>query len=459
MKASQTYAVPDFGIRDKLGYLLGELGNSFTFILCSGYLLKFSTDVLGIRAAVIGILIMSVRILDAVTDIAMGWVADRFHPRGEGKFRPWIKWMCVPVSLCCFLIFQAEFAAMPYGVRVAWVIFTYALWGSVFYTAINIPYGSMASAVAVGAKQRAQISVWRSAGTAMASLAIGAGIPLFVYVGHHGQLHLSGSRMMLLAGGFSLLALLSYLLCYYLVRERVPIPGSSRSVHLWKKLCMLLTNRAVLGILLAVVFLLAATLAMQGMATYVFPIHYHNVGIYSLASAAGSAGVLVICSPLAPHLAERMGKRRVSALFCLVASVLFFCCLVVHPDSPWFYGAVYTLSYVCIGFFNALVWAMIMDVVDNVARLSGNREDGLIYAIYSFCRKLGQALAPGTIGIFLGVLGYNRETAHTAAMGNRLFQMGCLLPGVGFLCAALVLLFVYPLEKKGQRPVGEKTSN
>ena len=41
-KASE---IRPFGMRDKIGYLFGDFGNDFTFILSSSFLLKFSTDI------------------------------------------------------------------------------------------------------------------------------------------------------------------------------------------------------------------------------------------------------------------------------------------------------------------------------------------------------------------------------------------------------------------------------
>mgnify|MGYP003297151872 CR=1 FL=1 len=50
-----------FGFRDKLGYLFGDFGNDFTFILSSSFLMKFYTDVMGVPAAVIGAIMMAAR--------------------------------------------------------------------------------------------------------------------------------------------------------------------------------------------------------------------------------------------------------------------------------------------------------------------------------------------------------------------------------------------------------------
>ena len=137
-----------FGLRDKLGYLFGDFGNDFTFILSTVILMKFYTDVMGISAGVVGTIMMLTRFIDAFTDVTMGRICDRSRVvPGVGKFRPWIRRMCVPVAIASLLMYQNTVASWPYAAKVASLAVTYVLWSSVFYTAINIPYGSMASAI------------------------------------------------------------------------------------------------------------------------------------------------------------------------------------------------------------------------------------------------------------------------------------------------------------------------
>ena len=101
--------VQPFGMKDKLGYMFGDFGNDFTFILSSSFMLKFYTDVMGIPAGVVGILMMAARFVDAVTDVTMGQIVDRSKPTKDGKFKPWIKRMCGPVAITSFLIYQSGF--------------------------------------------------------------------------------------------------------------------------------------------------------------------------------------------------------------------------------------------------------------------------------------------------------------------------------------------------------------
>ena len=133
-----------FGLRDKVGYLFGDFGNDFTFVLATMILMKFYTDVMGVSAGVVGTIMMVTRFIDAFTDVTMGRIVDRMPPGRDGKFRRWLKWMCVPVALSSFLLYQAGVAGWPYGARVAYLTVVYVLWSSICYTGINIPYGSMA---------------------------------------------------------------------------------------------------------------------------------------------------------------------------------------------------------------------------------------------------------------------------------------------------------------------------
>lgn len=94
---------------------------------------------------------------------------------------------------------------------------------------------------------------------------------MVAYVTVNGQTVLSGSRMTIIAGVFSVCAILCYLLCFNLVRERVDVPANNSKMDIGKMLKSVFTNRALLGIIAAALFLLLAMLTMQGMAGYVFP--------------------------------------------------------------------------------------------------------------------------------------------------------------------------------------------
>jgi len=428
--------------------MFGDFGNDFTFILSSSFMLKFYTDVMGISAAVVGLLMMVARFIDAFTDVTMGQIVDRSKPTKDGKFKPWIKRMCGPVAIASFLIYQSGFANMPYGFKVFWMVATYILWGSIFYTSINIPYGSMASAVSADPKDRADLSTWRTIGGALAGLVIGVGTPMFAYEVVNGNTVLSGSRMTFIAGVFGVLAIICYLLCFKLVRERVEVPANNTKLNIGKLLGSLVTNRSLLGIIAAAIALLLAMLTMQGMAGYVFPNYYGNATAQSMSSLTGTLAMIVICAPFASKLSARYGKKELSVVSCVVAAIVYLVCLIVHPSNAFVYVGFFTVAYIGLGFFNTVIWAMITDVIDDAEVKNGVREDGTIYSVYSFARKLGQALSAGLTGSLLSMIGYSNATAFDPEVTERIFMLSCIAPIIGFTLVAVFLIVIYPLNKK-----------
>lgn len=448
MAKTNNSSVPAFGMKDRIGYMFGDFGNDFTFILSSTFMLKFYTDVMGMSAAVVGLVMMIARFVDAFTDVTMGQIVDRSKPTKDGKFRPWIKRMCGPVAIASFLIYQSGFANMPYAFKLVWLIVTYLLWGSIFYTSINIPYGSMASAVSSDPTDRASLSTWRTIGATLAGLVIGAGTPLVAYVTVDGNPVLSGSRMTIIAGVFSVCAIICYLLCFKLVRERVPVPANDQKFDLIALGKSLITNRALLGIIVAAILLLLAMLGMQGMTGFVFPNYYKNTGAQSAVSLLASLAALAVCAPLASKFAAKFGKKEMSIVSCLFGAISFLICLIVHPENVWVYVLFYVIAFIGIGFFNTVIWAMITDVIDDAEVKNGIREDGTIYAVYSFARKLGQAFSSGMVGGLLSMVGYTPKTAFDPAVTEGIFKISCIVPIIGLAAVALALLFIYPLNKK-----------
>lgn len=161
-----------FGLWDKIGYMFGDFGNDFSFLFASNYLMVFYTKVLGLSGFVVGLLFMGARVVDAFTDVTMGRIVDYMKPAEDGRFRPWLRRMCIPVavaSTAMYLYFVRDWA---YWAKIVYVVITYLLWSSFCYTAINIPYGSMASVISSHMKDRASLSTFRSIGASLAGLVI-----------------------------------------------------------------------------------------------------------------------------------------------------------------------------------------------------------------------------------------------------------------------------------------------
>ena len=93
-------------------------------------------------------------------------------------------------------------------------------------------------------------------------------------------------------------------------------------------------------------------------------------------------------------------------------------------------------------------WALITDVIDYSEIKNGVREDGSIYALYSFARKLGQAASAGLTGLMLTLIGYTQDSAFDGGVLEGIFNISTLIPALGFGLLALILWFWYPLHKR-----------
>ena len=444
-----------FGLRDKLGYLFGDFGNDFSFIFASTYLMVFYTKVLGISGAVVGTLFLAARGVDAFTDITMGRIADRFPAGKEGRFRPWIRRMCVPVAVSSSAMYLYFVKDWPYGGRLAYMVITYLVWGSFCYTAINIPYGSMASVISQEPKDRAALSTFRSLGASFASLVIGSVVPLIIYrTDEAGNQTVNAVAFTVIAVIFSILSIVCYLLCYFLCTERVLLTGRTGQKEGEAKeaggsvLTRLFHNRALLAIVGAALVLLLATMLSQTMNSYLFLDYFRHAKALSWVNLVSISGMLLV-APVASKIAAAVGKKEAGAVAMLVSGLIYLLLFFLRVKSILTFMVFLFLGTLGMGFFNMITWAYITDVIDYQEIQTGKREDGTVYAVYSFARKVGQALAGGTGGFALSAIGYISEAvSQTQEVAERIYTMATLVPGICYFLIALILWFMYPLNRQ-----------
>ncbi|MGN1161753.1 MAG: MFS transporter [Candidatus Fimenecus sp.] len=444
--------VRPFGIRDKLGYMFGDFGNDFTFLLSSTFLMKFYTDVVGVSASVVGTIMMIARFVDAFTDVTMGRICDRSPYTKHGKFKPWIRRMCGPVAVASFLMYQGALAGAPQWLKIGYLFITYILWGSVFYTSINIPYGSMASAISADPGDRQSLSTFRSMGGMLAGAFVTMGVPIFAYEKNEslGIDVMVGSKFTVIAGIFSVLAVGCYLLCFNLTTERVKSVAAQETQQKNNVFVMLknaFKNRALVSIIVASIVMLLAQLTMQAMANYVYPITYGRAKLMIVATLLMGVG-MGIAAGVAKPLARKFGKAEVAVATNLFAGILNVALFFIRPESVYVFIAFQALSWLGLGVFTMTSWALITDVIDYSELRNGIREDGSVYALYSFARKLGQAASAGLSGWLLSAIGYTSPDAVTSQIKDGIFNITTLFPGIGLIVLALVLWFWYPLHKK-----------
>ena len=441
---------PPFGWKDRVGYMLGNVANDFSFIFASLYLQVFYTDVLGISAGLVGTMFLISRIVDAFTDTAMGRICDKTKATKNGKFKPWLLRACGPVALASFLMYQTFAVGLSMPVRIIYMFVTYLLWGSICYTCINIPYGSMASVMSNEPDDRASLSTFRGVGSMIPQILVGVVVPMFLYTTlEDGTKIANASAFPIVALVTSVLAVLCYIICYFMCTERVKISEESQSISFKDTLKALAGNRALIGISLVFICYLGAQMLNQTINNYIFKDYFGNTMGLSVMNAAGFAPALIL-APCAVPLARKFGKKELGIFAAALGTVAFAALFIMRTTNMWLYTIINIVGLLGFGLFNLIIWAFVSDVIDDQEVRTGKRDDGTIYAVCSFSRKLGQAIASALGGWSLSWIGYAEASmsGQSEAVKNGIYNIATLVPMILYLAVGICLVVIYPLSKK-----------
>ncbi|WP_436667347.1 MFS transporter [Latilactobacillus sakei] len=439
-----------FGLRDKIGYMFGDLGNCFILGLLNAFLTIYYTNVLGISGAMIGILFLTARFIDAFADVTVGRMADMTKLTKEGRFRPWIRWAKWPFCLIIIIIFLPVVKGFPEMIKIGYIFVTYLLYG-IFLSCFNIPYGSLASAMSSNPDHRASLSIYRSVGSAIGAGGVGFILPLIVYTtSETGKKLLSGTRLFYCAIGCVILSFICYLLLYKMTTERVRVE-KKENVKLSVLLKGMVTDRALMALVIVDLVVVVTTSLLGVTTTYMFTDYFQSNQALSIALLF-TYGTTVILAPIAKWLNTKFGKKEASTVALFFAAGMYLLMYLLHLHNAWLYLTLLLFATFGTAMFNLMIWAFITDVIDNHQYVTGMREDGTVYGVNSFARKVGQAIAGGAGGFLLSIIGYKSSTSGGTAQSevvlNRIYAAANLIPFALLLIAGVVLFFWYPLNKK-----------
>lgn len=456
MKAVAVKAKP-FGWRDYIGYMTGDLGNCFILGLVNSFIMIYLTNSVGLTAAAVGTMMMVGKFIDAFSDVTIGRLTDTSKLTKYGRFIPWIRryrWWFGGATIFLFLPFVNKWAM---GWRIAYIFVFYVAWG-ILLSCVNIPYGSLASAISSDSVHHGTLSTWRSIGSAIGGASTGFVIPLVVYVYQNGNKVVSGERFFITAIVCTVLAWIFYHFTVSLPTERVQV-AKAEKVPLGKVLSSLGKNKALVALIFTDLFIVINQILTGTMNTYLFSDYFHSPAAMSVALLF-TYGSVILLSPFANYMIKHWGKKEVSVISLSISVIMYVAMYLIHFTNPWIYLIFMFIATVGYSFFNLMVWAFIADVIDYHQYVTGLREDGTIYAINSFARKCGQALAGGISGYMLSWIGYVSSTTggatQTASVVQKIYALANLLPATLLFIALLILAFAYPLSRKRIREVDKK---
>ena len=445
--------VKPFGMQDKVGYMLGDVGSCLLFNFIGSYLLVFYTDVFGISAAAVGTLMAVSRVWDAINDPMMGVIVDKRKRTKDGKFRPYLKYMGIPLGIFTILTFLV-IPNMPQGMKLPYAYITYIGFGMA-YTAINIPYGSLASVMTNDPVQRTELSTWRNISSIFAMIPLMVLTPKLVFDASGA---VSPKGFLIAAVLYVIIANMGYRLCYKMTTERIinEVKEDAPKASLGETLKALGKNKALIGLILSSLGTLTAMFLPNALNAYLFKDYFQAPGLLSLAGLLPMVGTF-LAIPVTGKLVAKFGKKNI-AIYSGIVSIAAYVVLVLFPTkNPMLYIALITVSGFGTALYGMIVWALVGDVIDYQEYLSGKREEGIVYATYSLSRKLVQAIVGSIGGFALAAIGYQSGAATQAPeVAESIRTIITVVPLIGFIFGTVCLKFVYNLSNKTLNEVNEE---
>lgn len=399
-----------------LGYLLGPCGAILLNAVLGTYLNVYYTDVMNLTGVWGGMFLMAFpiasKILDAVTNVIMGYIIDRTHTK-QGKARPWLLLSAPLLAVTGILLFTVPTGSET--VQVWWVMISYNLFYSFAFTIYNMSHNLMVPLSTRNTQQRGGLSVFNQIATIMISGMLVAMIFPMVIMPIIG---VDASKWITLMSGLSFLALPLTLVEYFFTKERVTEETAGREaqkVPFLTQLKIVLTDKYTLIIFIYfLIYTVGSCLKNLGLVYFCnYVLGSYNDGVtQTMVSVIGGVPMGIGIFAVWP-LAKKFGKRNVTMWgFVLYAIGSAICCMV-----PTNMAVVLTGQFIknigglpCAYVFMALF----ADTLDHIEWKSGIRCDGTAMSIYNIIAVAMVGICTGIFNWMLASAGYIAPTIDAA---------------------------------------------
>lgn len=442
-----------FGMRDKLSYAAGDLGCNMSFALKSSIMAIFWTQFMALGEELYAILLLVVQIWDAINDPLLGSMFDadkRQYKRG--KFKSYIFVGAIGL-LFSGLFFFLPLPNAPKVMRCVLFVLGYVLWDA-FYTVANVPYGSMMSVITTDGSERSQLSTWRSIGSMVGNILPMVLLPVLCYDASN---NLKGETVFIAAIAMGVIGLICFI--YMLKTTTIRVDESSvkiseekKKFNVFKAMLNFIKNPAAVGATLAA---MAMFIGMQGSSsatTVLFQSYFGNAKISGIIMLIGYLPMFLFM-PFIKTIVDKWGKKEACAVGSAVS--VFGALLLFLPLGNGLVGLVgYVVAQVFfglgLGFYTCVSWALMADAIDYNEWKNGTKEEGTVYSLHSFFRKLAQGLGPSLVILIMGALGYDGELGadQPFAVAENMKWLVAALYTFSAIVMFLSITFVYNLDKK-----------
>ncbi len=501
--SNETKNVRKFGMRDKLAYAAGDFGCNMSFSL-KGTVQTFWLVFMMMETGLLSILLLLVQIWDAVNDPMIGTLIDNDKKiYKHGKFKTYIF-----VGACGLLVGGAA-VFLPFPQLQVWakaVLFIagYVIWDA-FYTIANVPYGSMLSLVSEDNGERAQLSTWRSVGGMVGGMIAGIVLPMIiwekaVYDGTDSFLDKivipegftreqfltnpltgkayeigdkilnpeTGKQVEILLGdrvfwaalimgvlGFIAFAFMLKNITIRVDENSIKTNESTGKVNVFSAFGKFLKNRPAVGATVAAMGMFLGMQSATTANTIMFATYFNNASMSGVVMLIGFLPMFLFM-PFVKKIVEKFGKKEASVVGSIVSMaggviMLIFPMISNLKIALLVYMAGLLIFGLGMGIYTCVSWALMGDAIDYNEWRYGTREEGTVYSLHSFFRKLAQGVGPSIVLVLMGVLGYKSNLGTIGQSFETSHNMCWLVAGL-YLFSAIMqfvgLALIYNLDKK-----------
>jgi glucuronide carrier protein len=437
------------GLAQYVGYASGDAANNLAFSMTSLFLLLYYTDVVGIAAAAVGTMFLLVRFFDAFADLFAGRMVDRAPVTRWGKFRPFILFGSLPLLLISVATFSVP-GGLGSGAKLVYAYITYALLG-LLYSLVNIPYGSLAAAMTQIPTERAKLATFRVIGSNLTILMLALVVAPQIKGSSDLQHSLTVTTSAFVVAGFLL-----YLFTFRTAKEQVQ--RDAAAVSLRQSFGTLGHNRPLLLLCLSSLMFLTALISLSTVGAFYARDVLGNANLFIVLTLAQTVGTFLI-APFVPKLTRTIGKKN-AFIACGVVGIVAFVGLTFAPASvPAVAIILFGLAGVGLGGVNTLMWALEADTVEYGEWKTGVRTEGTTYAMFSFTRKMGQAVGGAAAAYTLGFGGYvsGKGVVQTESAIQSIKLAAGVVPAA-FVVLSLAIMAIYPLTEARFREIVRETA-
>ncbi|MHA7899624.1 MAG: MFS transporter [Henriciella sp.] len=435
---------PPLSVKEKVAYGLGDMASNFYNGFFGIFLLYYYTDVWGIHPGHAALMFLITRWADALTDPAMGMIADRTNTRW-GKYRPYILWTIIPYALLGYLLFLGPDFGDTGKLVYAYVTYSLVM---LAYTAINVPYSALLAVIHPESEERTKATQFRFVFASLGSILVGATTkPLVDWLG--GGDEVTGFRLTIIL--FAALSVALFLITFAATKERIA-PKTKQESRIWDDLGVLIRN--ISWIVLAISGVLIVIGLIGRLSSVAFFAKY-NLGLdetkilwwmdaASLIVTIGFIGQL-FGALLTPALARQADKKFLLIAACLLAAASLGVNYMI-PGGLVTACVAHTIMMFAFGIMITLLFAMYTDCSEYGEWKSGQNSAGLTVSASMFSLKFGSAMGVAIPSSVLALYGFAApvdgvDQAQTAEALSGISMMFNIVPALFFLVSGLLMIF------------------